>query len=147
MPSIATFQIFQLGNEERNKTCVLRVVQNVSIGVETNDAMLMTPFSGVKEWRAYEENVREIRTVLADARNLKNAGIITKEGYVSRVAARWYPLSLTFIGEWGTEMVPFDIRWAINDIEEHALAIRQTSWPSHILYIDNKPLEEQGTIS
>lgn len=29
----------------------------------------------------------------------------------------WYPLVLLFIKNYGRDMVPFDVRWEINDIE------------------------------
>lgn len=32
----------------------------------------------------------------------------------------WYPLVQSFIGDYGKDMVPFDARWAINDVETNA---------------------------
>ena len=31
-------------------------------------------------------------------------------------------------------MVPFDIRWAINDVEKHCFEATLTGWPRHVLY-------------
>ena len=137
MPSHSNLQIFQLGTKERNDICVHRVVQNVSTGTEMNDAILMTPFVDVKEWREYQEQVTQINLVISDTRNLLNAGIITDKAYKSRVTCYWYPLVLQFVAQWGTEMVPFDVRWVVNDIEENTLEITQTSWPCHVLYREN----------
>ena len=140
MPSHSNLQIFQLGTKERNESSAIWVIQNVSTGTEMNDAILMTPFTSVKEWRAYQAKVTEIKSGISDARNLMNAGIITNDEFKSRVTGNWYPLTQKFMKEGEKKMVPFDIHWAINDVEEHTLEITQTSWLSHVLYIENHVL-------
>ena len=141
MPSHSNLQIFQLGTKERNESCVIRVIQNVSTGTELNDAILMTPFVSVKEWRTYQEKVTEIKSGISDARNLLNAGIITDKAYKSRMSCYWYPKAKQFMIEWGTEMVPFDVRWTVNNVEDTILEMEQTQWPSHVLYREKSDIK------
>ena len=141
MPSHSNLQIFQLGTKERNESSAIWVIQNVSTGTEMNDAILMTPFTSVKEWRAYQAKVTEIKSGISDARNLMNAGIITDKAYKSRMSCYWYPKTKQFMNEWGTEMVPFDVRWTVNDVEDTILEMKQTQWPSNVLYREKSDMK------
>lgn len=62
-------------------------------------------------------------------------GLITKTGLCSRIAKEWYPLTIQFMRIYGKEMVPFDVRWAINDVERNCIKTRQTTtWPLNVIY-------------
>ena len=45
----------------------------------------------------------------------------------------WYPLVLSFINNYEKNMVPFDVRWAMNDIEMYVFGVQTTAWPPNIL--------------
>ena len=51
----------------------------------------------------------------------------------------WYPLVLSFIDTYEKDMVPFDVRLAINDVETHAFGAENTTWPPKVLdFIHNR---------
>ena len=45
----------------------------------------------------------------------------------------WYPLVLSFNDNYQKDMVPFDIRWVINDAETYAFGTQTTTWPPKVL--------------
>lgn len=46
----------------------------------------------------------------------------------------WYPLLSSFIEDYGNDMVPFNVRWAINDVETNKFqALNSTNWPPKVL--------------
>ena len=75
-----------LGSKERNAICNHTVVQHVAAGSETEEAMLMTPFSSMEEWNEYRDKTGEIKNMIAKANGLRGMGIITEEGLKSRIA-------------------------------------------------------------
>ena len=50
----------------------------------------------------------------------------------------WYPLVISFVNNYGKDMVPFDIRWAMNDVETYAFGAQPTTWPPKVLDNNNK---------
>ena len=125
---------YRLGTQEQTENCYLCVIQHVSGCSETEDALMMTPFKSMEEWNEYKFKSTEIKTMLAKARELRNMSIITEEGFKTKIANVWYPLTLKFVMMYGKEMIPFDIRWEINDIEKNCFEARQTVWPRHVVY-------------
>ena len=45
----------------------------------------------------------------------------------------WYPLILSFINNHEKDMIPFDVRWAMNDVETYLFGAQTTTWPPKIL--------------
>ena len=45
----------------------------------------------------------------------------------------WYPLVLSFIDNYEKDMVPFDIKVVINDVETRAFGTEASNWPPKIL--------------
>ena len=45
----------------------------------------------------------------------------------------WYPLVLSFIDNYEKDMVPFDVRWAMNDVKTYAFGAQNTTWPPKVL--------------
>ena len=127
-------QTYLLGTKERTDNCNLWVTQHVAAGSETEEAMMMTPFSSREEWDEYKNMTGEIKNMIAHANKLRDMSIITEQGLKTRIATIWYPLTVKFIKRFGKEMVPFDIRWAINDVETYVFESTPTGWPSHVLY-------------
>ena len=125
---------YRLGSKERNELCNHTVVQHVAAGSETEEALLMTPFKSMDEWNEYRDKTDEIKNVIAKANHLREMGVISEMGLRTRIANVWYPLTLQFVKQYGKEMVPFDIRWAINNVEENCFESSLTKWPRHVLY-------------
>ena len=44
-----------------------------------------------------------------------------------------YLLVLSFIDNYEKDMVPFDVRWAMNDVETYAFGAQTTTWPPKVL--------------
>ena len=124
---------YVLGTQEKAENCNLWVQQLVSGCSETEDALLMTPFKSMEEWNEYKSMTGEIKTTLAKARELRNMSIITEQVLKAKIADEWYPLTLRFVMMYGKEMVPFDIRWSINEVEKNCFEARQTVWPRHVI--------------
>ena len=45
----------------------------------------------------------------------------------------WYPLVLSFINNYEKDMVPFDVRWTMNDAETYVFGAQTTTWPPKVL--------------
>ena len=99
---------------------------------------MYTPFKSMGEWNEYKNKTTEIKTMLAKAKELRKMSIIAEEGFKTTIADVWYPLTLKFVMVYGKEMVPFDIRWEINDIEKNCFEAQQTVWPRHVLYQEKR---------
>jgi len=127
-------QVFILGTKERREKCAVKIMQHVHEGSETKETLLMTPFTSMEEWNTYNEKLTKIKSVIADSMDLLENGMITMVGLSSRIANDWYPLTVQFIAIYGREMVPFDVRWAINDVEKNCFLAMPSTWPRRVLY-------------
>ena len=65
-------QTYLLGSKERTDNCNLWVMQHVSAGSETEEAMMMTPFSSKEEWNEYKNMTGKIKHMIAHANKLRD---------------------------------------------------------------------------
>ena len=77
-------------------------------------------------------------------RALADSGTITNNKFKEQLHMVWYPLVLSFIRNYDKDMVSFDVRWAINNVEAYAFGAQTTTWPQkvrdngiHILHISH----------
>ena len=71
-----------------------------------------------------------------NGRSLVNSSIVTNNNVKEQLWMAWYPLILSCLDNYEKDMVPFDIRWAINDVETHAFGTQaQTTntWSPKVL--------------
>ena len=73
-----------------------------------------------------------------NGRTLVDSGTITNIKFKEQLWMVWYPLVLSFTNNYGKDMVPFDIRWAMNDVETYAIGAQSTTWPPKLLNNNNK---------
>ena len=62
--SHSNLQVYRLGSKEQNTKCNHMVLQHVAAGNETEEAMLMTPFSSMEEWKEYNNKLGEIKNIV-----------------------------------------------------------------------------------
>ena len=68
-----------------------------------------------------------------NSRTLVDSGTITNNKFKEQLRMVWYPLVLSFIDNYVKDIVPFDVRWAMNDVETYALGAHTTTWPPKVL--------------
>ena len=66
-------------------------------------------------------------------RILVNSDTITNDKFKEQLRTVWYPLVLSFINDYEMDMVPFDVRMAINNVETYAFGAHTTTWPPKVL--------------
>lgn len=66
---------------------------------------------------------------------LMDSGTISKYKFKEQLQMIYYPLVLSFIEDCGKDMIPFDVRWAINDVETSLFQVQNsTNWPQKVLF-------------
>ena len=73
-----------------------------------------------------------IKDCIHDGRTLVDLGIITNNKSKEQLRMVWYTLVLSFIHNYEKDMVPFDVRWAMNDVETYAFGAQNTTWPPKV---------------
>ena len=68
-----------------------------------------------------------------NGRTLVDLGTITNNKFKEQLRMVQYPLVLSFIDNYKKDMVPFDVRWAMNDVETYVFGVQTTTWPPKVL--------------
>ena len=81
---------------------------------------MKTPFISVLySRRKYFQHLIAIKDCMHNSRTLVDLGTITNDKFKEQLRMVWYPLVLSFINDYGKDVVPFDVRWAMNDVETY----------------------------
>ena len=78
---------------------------------------MKTAFVSVSYSRKSFKSLIAIKDCMYNGRNLLDSDTITNCKFKEQLRMVWYPLILSFIDNYEKDMVPFNIRWAINDVE------------------------------
>ena len=65
---------------------------------------------------------------------------ISHENYCKRMKYTWLPMVHKIAKRWGKDLVPYDIRFAVNDVELN-LQMPLTKWP------ERKRIEDDGSVT
>ena len=75
-----------------------------------------------------------IKEFMDNGHTLIDSGAITIDKFDKQLQMVWYPLVLSFIDNYEKDMVPFDVRVAINDVVEIcAFGAKTSNWPPKLL--------------
>ena len=81
------------------------------------------------EWSWYCNELSELKFMIANLKRAYiNEGTLSKHNYMMKVAYDFNPLMYKFIGKWGKDMVPSDLRVAINNIEIDLFDTARSGW-------------------
>ena len=79
-----------------------------------------------------------IKEFMDNGHTLIDSGAITIDKFDKQLQMVWYLLVLSFIDNYEKNMVPVDIRVAINDVETRAFGAETSNWPLNFFeYIHN----------
>ena len=128
-----------MGNDKRIKECKLNLCQMIPNGhYSSKGHFMMTPVYSEDEYRNYMILVMRIKNTIAELREDCDENRISKDEFRLRLGKTWLPLTKSFIKEFGKEMVPFDVRFAINDVETEGLGLSATEWPAKVKWTRKK---------
>ena len=74
-----------------------------------------------------------IKEFMDNGHTLIDSGAITIDKFDKQLQMVWYPLVLSFIDNYEKDMVQFDIRVVINDVETRAFGAKTSNWPPKLL--------------
>jgi hypothetical protein len=82
-----------------------------------HEVVLIGHFRDEHDYERWLRRAEEIRLVSARLRDLKEEGDITYDEYERRLRDDWLSFIDLFITDFGKEMMPQDIRWAVHNIQ------------------------------
>ena len=88
---------------------------------------MKTPFISVSYSIKYFKNLITIKDCMHNGRTLVDSGTITNNKFKEQLCMVWYPLVLSFIDNYKKDMIPFDVRWAMNDVETCEFGAQNTT--------------------
>ena len=94
---------------------------------------MKTPFDTIMCSKRYIAHLMAIKEFMDNGHTLIDSGAITIDKFDDQLRMVWYPLVLSFIDNYEKDMVPFDIRVAINDVETRAFGAETSNWQPKIL--------------
>ena len=80
-------------------------------------------FGTVMYYQRYQSHLTAIKGFMDNGHTLMNSGAITRDKFKEQLQLVWYPLVLSFIDTYEKDMVPFDVRLAINYVETFTLQL------------------------
>ena len=100
---------------------------------------MKTPFDTLMCSKRYTAHLMAIKEFMDNGHTLIDSGAITIDKFDKQLQMVWYPLVLSFIDNYEKDMVLFDVRVAINDVETRAFGAKTSNWPPKLLeYIHNR---------
>ena len=129
----ASDRVYRLGNNKALLNANTYWVYQSSYKSKDERVYMKTPFISVSYSRKYFKHLIAIKDCMHNGRTLVDLGTITNNEFKEQLCRVWYPLALSFINNYGKDMVPFDIRWAMNDVETYAIGAQSTTWPPKVL--------------
>ena len=101
-----------------------------NIYVATSNGILgLAQFSEASEALRYNLLLQHIRHQIADINDQQARGYITEQFRCEQLRTLWIPMTELFTEELGPEMVPKDIRNAI-DAVRHGVGLPAVTWPN-----------------
>ena len=95
---------------------------------------MITQFKQLVLNRDITAHLTTIRNFMNNAHTFMDSGTISKDKFKEKLKMICYPLTLSFIEDYEKDMVPFDVRWAINDVETNAFQAQNSIyWPPKVL--------------
>ena len=64
----------------------------------------------------------DVKEFMDNSHKNVNLGLLTDDKFKSQIKMIWYPMVVSFIND----MIPFDIRWAFNDVEIKAFGSKKS---------------------
>ena len=129
----ASDQVYRLGKNKALLDANTHWVYQSSYKSKDERVYMKTPFISVSYSRRYFKHLIAIKDYMHNGRTLVDSGTITNIEFKEQLRMVWYPLVLSFTNNYGKDMVPFDIRWAMNDVETYAIGAQSTTWPPKVL--------------
>lgn len=118
----ASARVYILGNNKALLNAnTYWVYQSTYKSKEERIVYIKTPFISVSYSRKYFKYLIAIKDYMHNGRTLVDSGIITNNKFKEQLCMVLYPLVLSFINNYGKDMIPFDIRWAMNDVEMYVV--------------------------
>ena len=116
----ASDQVYRLGsNNKALSENTYWVYQSSYESKGERRVYMKTPFISVSYSRKYFKHLIAIKDYMHNGRTLVDSGTITNNKFKEQLQIVWYPIVISFIQNYEIDMVAFDIRWAINDVEKH----------------------------
>ena len=134
----ASDRVYRLGSNKALSENTNWVYQSSYESKGERRVYMKTPFISVSYSRKYFQDLIAIKDCMHNGRTLVDLGTITKDNFKEQLRMVWYPLVLSFIDNYKKDMVPFDVRWAMNDVETYAIGAQSTTWPPKVLDNNNK---------
>jgi hypothetical protein len=89
-----------------------------------DNTLMFAPMQNPNEWSLYCNELSELKCMIADLKRAYiHEGTLSEHNYMMKVAYDFNPLMYKFIRKWGKDMVPSDLRVAINDIEINRIPV------------------------
>jgi hypothetical protein len=90
--------------------------------------VMVISFRNLEENDRYKKDVKKIRKDCKLFFEKKDSEVLSNKGLSFVLDHVWAPLSESFIGDWGKDIVPHDIRWRYNDVQRR-LGVLLFNWP------------------
>ena len=139
----ASNRVYILGSNKARSENTYWVYQS-SYESKDERVYMKTPFISVSYSTKYFKHLIAIKDCIHNGRTLVDSGTITNNKFKEQLLMVWYPLVLSYISYYEKDMVPFDVRWAMNDVETYVFGVKTTNWPPkvldnrlHILYVSH----------
>ena len=126
-------RVYRLGKHVTTSDTTCWVLTFTAHNVRDKKVWMKIPFDTVMCYQRYQAHLTAIKDFMDNGHTLMNSGAITKDKFKEQLQMVWYPLVLSFIDTYEKDMVPFDVRLAINDVETHAFGAENTTWPPKVL--------------
>ena len=147
---------YLLGTPGKNKSAGTRGIVSVTRSPDEmegklfsgrDEAIMFAPMKNPSEWSWYCNDLSELKCMMADLKwDYIHEGTLSEHDYMMKLAFDFTPLMNKFIGKYGKDMVPIDLRVAINDIEINVFDTEHiTDWPKLALLHDETMLPHNNT--
>ena len=75
----------------------------------------------------YFKHLTAIKDYTHNGRTLVDSDTLTNNKFMEQLQLVQYPLALSFVDKHKKDIVSFDVRWAMNDVETHAFGANITT--------------------
>jgi hypothetical protein len=111
------------------------VVVYVSAGEHGKAANMYARFADDMEWSEYEEAFMGIKRKIAKWNHAHATGKVSMGRLRTAMDEEWIPMVEAFIKKYSAEMVPYDIRWAYNDVLTNRNREPKV-WPNRVVIME-----------
>ena len=104
---------------------------NAMINSSATDFGLLQ-FSSAEEAGQFLKSVSSLKGYIGDHGKQYNSGAMTLKQWREFLRKKWIPVTDLFIQKWGKDMVPIDIREAIDDVRSN-IDLPPIVWPDLVM--------------